>query len=308
LQRWAGPGIVALIGFGFDVADFFGSSLLAYSAWGIAGAWVAYLVWPWLKRWRPFTLAPTEAELARRWEQERFGKPTIENKPPKVSQDFELQEELEQLREDKRTLEKKLEETRSRGSGAGQADSALTVAQIVAERDRLREELESSKANTRARGKFAYDQNEIVKALREENAQAITQLREKREELNRVTPKKKLLEAKVAHWDNRRLLKRALVEAREKGVQLSRANISEKDAKPWVTRTRKLIQAALGQERAQHFIKARYESAMTSNPTKGQIWVDGCLKELDEIIGLVDSVEPLDLQPGFDGREWVSKK
>lgn len=44
-----GPIILFLIGLGFDVSDFFGSTALPYVIWVIAGAWALYLVWAWLK-------------------------------------------------------------------------------------------------------------------------------------------------------------------------------------------------------------------------------------------------------------------
>ena len=62
LRRAAGPGIVALVGLGFDLANFFGSSALAYVAWAVAVLWAVYGVWPWLKRWRPLTLVPADGE------------------------------------------------------------------------------------------------------------------------------------------------------------------------------------------------------------------------------------------------------
>ena len=90
--------------------------------------------WPWIKRWRPFTLV--SADGASRHDQGA---------------------EIERLEADKEALQKELDEVRSKGNGARQGDSASTVAQMAAERDRLREELESRKADAGARGKFAYD-------------------------------------------------------------------------------------------------------------------------------------------------------
>ncbi len=50
MQRGAGPGILFLVGFGFDVSGFFGSTVLAYVVWGVAALWATYLVWGWIKR------------------------------------------------------------------------------------------------------------------------------------------------------------------------------------------------------------------------------------------------------------------
>jgi len=41
---------VALVGFGFDAADFVGSTLIAYAVWAVAAVWVGYLAWPKIER------------------------------------------------------------------------------------------------------------------------------------------------------------------------------------------------------------------------------------------------------------------
>jgi putative FmdB family regulatory protein len=43
LWRWGGPGILFLIGFGFDVSGFFGSTVVAYIVWLVAALWLVYL-------------------------------------------------------------------------------------------------------------------------------------------------------------------------------------------------------------------------------------------------------------------------
>ncbi len=68
LLRWASAGIVLLIGLGFDLSNFVGSTIVAYAVWVVAAVWIMYLAWPatqqrfwpWVRRARlrsPFTLA-----------------------------------------------------------------------------------------------------------------------------------------------------------------------------------------------------------------------------------------------------------
>lgn len=64
--------------------------------------------WPYAKRVRlrwPVYIAPTEAELAKKWEHERFGEPVIENKSPGASQDLaQARERIEQLEAEQERL------------------------------------------------------------------------------------------------------------------------------------------------------------------------------------------------------------
>lgn len=45
-----GPVILFLVGLGFDVSDFFGSTTLAYAIWAVAAFWAAYLLWAKIRR------------------------------------------------------------------------------------------------------------------------------------------------------------------------------------------------------------------------------------------------------------------
>lgn len=47
LKKYGGPGVLFLIGLGFDMSGFFGTTLLAYAVWGVAFLWAAYLMWSW---------------------------------------------------------------------------------------------------------------------------------------------------------------------------------------------------------------------------------------------------------------------
>lgn len=138
-----------------------------------------------------------------------------------------------------------------------------------------------------------------------------------------LTPKsgveeRNALKKKVAHWENRRLLRRALSEAYKDGLFWRNGKPSEKSVVKWATRTCGLIRAALEDEaEAKGFMKAggRYlgdegsaASKIASNDTKEQLIIDGHLGYLHEVMGRVNSLDPLKLQPDFDGQEWVSKK
>jgi hypothetical protein len=57
---------VALVGLGFDAADFFGSNALAYIAWAVAGLWAVYLASSRFREWWPFALASTVSSLRRK--------------------------------------------------------------------------------------------------------------------------------------------------------------------------------------------------------------------------------------------------
>lgn len=70
LRRYSGPGVLALVGLGFDLGTFTGSSIAAYSVWGVALLWATYASLPWLRRLRfrsPFTLASADPERIESW-------------------------------------------------------------------------------------------------------------------------------------------------------------------------------------------------------------------------------------------------
>ena len=75
----------------------------------------------------------------------------------------------------------------------------------------------------------------------------------------------------------------------------------------WERRTSKLITAALGQDEGMTFLindDVAVKGWLTT-PLKRRIVHR--MHRLEQVMERVNSTQPLELQPDFDGREWVSK-
>ena len=134
LQRAAGPGIVVVLGLGFDAAGFFGSSALAYVAWAVAAIWAVYGAWPYLKRWRPLTLAPEQDALTPATSK-RLLPPAARNDLARLKTKIT---ELEQERDSRDTTIEKQRQQLDRFNGDRQRFRAL-LTEALLEGRRLRE-------------------------------------------------------------------------------------------------------------------------------------------------------------------------
>lgn len=115
----------------------------------------------------------------------------------------------------------------------------------------------------------------------------------------------------VGDWENRKLLKRALAGAYREGL-FWRNSSDEESTSNWANRTRQLIDAAFGKSKVDRFLEEEWGRWIDNENSDAerqlhQKWVDERLTPLGELIREVDSLKPLNLQPGFDGREWVSE-
>ncbi len=128
-------------------------------------------------------------------------------------------------------------------------------------------------------------------------------------ELESLRAERDTLKKEVTYWENRRLLVRALENTYLDGVQLRQGHYDEDVIKGWEKRTSKLIEEALGLGEMLLFVAAPKDgTTIDPNATEQQIRVDIRLDRLHGLIGRANSVKSLKLQPGFDGREWVSEK
>lgn len=97
-------------------------------------------------------------------------------------------------------------------------------------------------------------------------------------------------------------LKDLLGKAQARGGELY-AEAAEKDVEEWITQTRDLVQAALGEGEAQRFLSsAGYTFYASDNDPKHRTDVDGRIRRLDELIAGIDSIT---LRPGFQPRDWA---
>ena len=108
---------------------------------------------------------------------------------------------------------------------------------------------------------------------------------------------------------NRVLLKYALEEAQEEGNLLRKGEPTKAAVERWESRTRALIEAALGEGHTNHFLSDDGAFPLaTPNPTGAQYQLDRRLQRLEWLLGIVDSLSPIQLRPEFNGREWTRKR
>jgi hypothetical protein len=116
-------------------------------------------------------------------------------------------------------------------------------------------------------------------------------------------------EEKPTPQENRVLLYKALTDSLEEGLLfLDDPDYYEVDViEDWEKRTSELIAEALGQGEVNTFLLYD-ENVEDPSATPLQLRVANRLQRLHQLIDRVDSLEPLELQSSFDGREWVSKR
>jgi len=117
------------------------------------------------------------------------------------------------------------------------------------------------------------------------------------------------IEEKERHYRNRRLLKYALMDAKEEGRLLRGSDPIKPAVDRWEEQTKNLIDTALGEDSTNHFLNEDGPvSHPAKNPTEQQIRLDWRIQRLDWLLGVVDSVDPLQLKPSFKGEEWTQKR
>jgi hypothetical protein len=100
-------------------------------------------------------------------------------------------------------------------------------------------------------------------------------------------------------------LKDALANSSEEGQRLYASDPTAEAAEEWVNDTADLIRAALGDGEVHVFVSAPGITLHSGNKTHQQLWIEGRLHRLSELIARVDS---LDLHPDFDPQDWTNQE
>jgi chromosome segregation ATPase len=187
------------------------------------------------------------------------------------------------------------------------------------ERERLRSKLrESERERERLRSELREREQELerLKPGLQESGQELERLKSKNE---RLRAERDALREKMATYDNRMMLKQALNAAYRDGLHLREISTTgrrrrtsrgrtpnDAAAAKWAIRTSELIKEALGEGEARRFLGVDGRRSGSPNATEEQSQVDGRLHRLSELIQQVDSLQPIELQPGFKGYERAS--
>ena len=141
-----------------------------------------------------------------------------------------------------------------------------------------------------------------------------------RSENERLRAESDALQAKVAAQDSRVALRQMLSAAYRDGLHLrgktpgrrrraSRGRVPDDEvAAKWAIRTNELIKEALGEGEARRFLGANGRKSGDLSATEEQKRHNDRLNRLSELIQRVNSLQPLELQPGFKDRERVGSK
>jgi hypothetical protein len=194
--------------------------------------------------------------------------PRPKRKPGHAAPAFKPDREYERLKSDLQESEREQERLQ------------VALQEGERERERLKSDLQQSKQER--------------KRLQAENKR----LKAERDELKR----------KTTVYDNRVILKQALNAAYWEGLHLRGRKPSEDEAaaKKWAIRTNELIKGALGESEARRFLATNGYRSGDSSATEEQKQLDRRLNRLSELIQRVDSLQPLDLRPDFEGQEWIN--
>ncbi len=108
-----------------------------------------------------------------------------------------------------------------------------------------------------------------------------------------------------ADWAQRQLLKRALGDLYQRGLFWQH---DEENFGRWEGRAHELIKDALGEDEARLFLTAEkgYEEGPSTTPFEAR--AGSRISRLATVMMRVDSLKPLNLRPGFDGKDWVSRR
>ena len=188
------------------------------------------------------------------------------------------------------------------------------------ERQRLRSELRASQhEQERLRSELQKGEHE------QERVRLDPQVDEReyerlRSENERLKAERDALQAKVTAQDSRVALRQMLSAAYRDGLHLrgktpgrrrragrGRAPDDEAAAK-WAIRTNELIKEALGEGEARRFLGANGRKSGGLSATEEQKRHNDRLNRLSELIQRVNSLQPLELQPGFKDRERVGSQ
>lgn len=142
-------------------------------------------------------------------------------------------------------------------------------------------------------------------AARETNSRQV-----QKDKIKQLQEHNKHLNSEIEERDtthaNRVLLKYALEEAQEEGNLLRKGEPTKAAVERWESRTRALIEAALGEGHTNHFLSDDGAFPLaTPNPTGAQYQLDRRLQRLEWLLGIVDSLTSIQLRPEFNGREWT---
>jgi DNA repair exonuclease SbcCD ATPase subunit len=235
-------------------------------------------------------------ERERLWSELREGERERERLRSKLR---EGERERERLRSQLREGKQELERLRS------------TLQEGRRERERLRSKLrEGEREHERLKSELREGRQE-----RERLESALQEGEPERERLKseneRLRAERDTLKEKVTTYDNRMVLKQALDAAYRDSLHLREISTSrrrktsrgrtpnDEAAAKWAIRTSELIKEGLGEGEARRFLGVDVHRSEASSATEEQKRLDGRLHRLAELIQRVDSLQPLELQPGF---------
>ncbi len=179
------------------------------------------------------------------------------------------------------------------------------------ERQRLRSELQKSeREQEQLRSELQKGEQERPRSDPREDEQERL-----RSENERLRAERDALEAKVTAHEDRVALRQALGTAYRDGLHLRGRTpgrrrktgrgrtFDDEAAAKWAIRTSELIKETLGEGEARRSLGADGRRAGDLSATEEQKRLNDRLNRLSELIQRVNSLQPLELQPGFEDRE-----
>lgn len=345
LRRWSGPGITFFIGLGFELIPPIESSTLAYMVWMIAAIWAVYTVWPWLKRWRPFTLAPANSDSP----QIAVASPALPSPDPEGLK--QLRAEIERLKaENSKLVEKLTDFNGDRHKFRELLNDAYTEGMDLRGRKPSEEQARKWGSQLRNLLERAVGDEPVNRVLRDEanfksaifGSTSEQMWMESR--LNRLHDLIRQVESRWAipfrsgfdphdwknwksppqvapgehgvgqkrpgYWENRQMLHAALKDFYAKSFDLQNEDYYEDDeVKQWESRTSQLIAESLGQERVNGFL-TNDDRLLRVDPNHSPrlAWLQYRRAQLGILIQVVNSLCSLEIRPDFDGRKWVGSE
>ena len=232
--------------------------------------------------------------------------------------------ELEWLRSELQKGEREFERLRSKlREGERERERLRSETQKgKRERERLRSALrESERKLERLRSETQRGAQELER-LRWEPQEDERERERLRSENEQLRAQRDALKEKVTIHDSRVALKQELNAAYRDGLHLrggggthSRRRRTNRGRTPddeaatkWAIRTNELIKEALGEGEARRFLGTDARGSGDPSATEEQKQLNGRLNRLSELIQRVDSLQPLELRPGFKDQERVGSR